>query len=184
MAQMYIYRRKSDGRLEALAGVSQARPEADYDRFPVGRDQLAGRDPNQVFQVVDGKLIRRELTLAEVKAKAVAAAIDALERDFERRWPAYQFAKFERDTWNIQLAEARAFQADPEHAETPWLSATLKPGETIAELAAKVLANHQAFKDAITGMILARRTAEARIEAAATAEEVQQYLTAFIQGLD
>ncbi len=184
MAQMYIYRRKSDGRLEALAGISQARPEADYDRFPVDRDQLAGRDPNQVFQVIDGELVARAPSLDDIKAAAVAQAIAALEAAFERKWPAYQFARFEKDTWNIQLAEARAYQADPEHAATPWLSATLKSGETVAELAAKVLANHQAFKDAITGLILARRTAEARIEDATTAEEVQQYLTAFIQGLD
>ena len=183
MAQMYIYRRKSDGRLEAIAGISQARPEADYDRFPVSRDQLGGRGPNQAFAVVGGKLAARTPTLDEAKAAGVAAAIEALEANFDRRWPAYRFARFEKDTWNIQLAEARAFQADHD-APTPWLTATLKTGETIAELAAKVLANHEAFKDAVAGMILARRTAEAAIEAAATAQEIEQYLAAFVGGLE
>ena len=75
----------------------------------------------------------RALRLAEVMRKYEAAFIP-----IELVYP-----KAEREGWAIQEAEARAALADPQ-AETPVLSVLAQMrarGETVAELAATVLAN-------------------------------------------
>lgn len=63
----------------------------------------------------------------------------------------------ERLSWDIQTAEAAAWVAD-NSAPTPFLTAALKAGETIAELVARVQANEAAFKAASGAIIGAQRT--------------------------
>ncbi|MDY7537688.1 hypothetical protein QN372_00865 [Undibacterium sp. RTI2.1] len=53
----------------------------------------------------------------------------------------------ERETWDIQIAESHAYQADPANAITPFLTALGDTrSETVASLAVKVLANESALK--------------------------------------
>lgn len=57
MAQMYVYRRKADDFLESIPGICNARPEADYDRFPVSRAELGDRSAMEAYSMDGDSLV-------------------------------------------------------------------------------------------------------------------------------
>lgn len=78
----------------------------------------------------------------------------------------------ERESWSIQIEEARLYVADPDTAEVPWLTiAANARGITRADLAARILGKNAAFRQlhgAITGH---KQYLEDQIEAAFAAED-------------
>ena len=129
----------------------------------------------------------RPPTLAEARATKLAevmAGYSAAFAPIEAVYPAK-----ERETWAIQLEEARAVLANPE-AETPMLSilvSTRGKGETVAAFAAIVMANnamYRQFAAFITGQ-QQRMYAEVNAldsPAAITAYEVRYEMPAGMEG--
>ena len=95
-----------------------------------------------------------------------------------------EYAQGERDTWQAQIEDAKAYDANNSIAdsEIPFLVASVaarnanKPSgdadETKATLAAKIINNHNEYKTASGNVIGQRRGKEAQIEAATTHTEV------------
>lgn len=108
----------------------------------------------------------KAIKLAEIEA-AYAAAIAVI---------AAQYPDSERDSWPKQEAEARAYTANPA-APTPLLSAiAFRRGITVTDLAARVIANADAYA-VLGGDIIGRRQARMdAIAAAVTANDMDALL--------
>lgn len=117
--------------------------------------------------------------LAEAQAIAEGLMVTALEGAFEKAAPTKGYMHFERDTFERQLAEAQAFTADP-NTETPWLSAILKEGESVADLAGKVLASHAELRQGVVALMAAKRLGVQQMEALGTVEEIKEFAARFV----
>ena len=105
--------------------------------------------------------------LAEVMA-GYSAAFAPIEAIYPRE---------ERETWPIQLEEARAVLADPD-AETPMLSimvAVRGKGETIAEFAGVVMANNTMYRQFAAYITGQQQRMYAEVNALETLEAVTAY---------
>lgn len=118
-------------------------------------------------------------TLEQVRATKIAEimrAYDAAFAPIEAVYPAK-----ERESWPIQLEEARAVLADPE-AEAPMLSiqaAERGMGEGVAELAQKIVANNARYRVTAGRLTGQQQRMYAEVNALATAEDVAAYVVAY-----
>jgi hypothetical protein len=107
-------------------------------------------------------------TIAKPRAlKEINQAVDiklaALGKEYPER---------ETQTWAVQLKEAEAYTADPA-SPTPFITAALSAGETVAQYAALVIANNAAWSAYAGGAVQLRRHYEAQVAAATTVDQVQ-----------
>ena len=114
----------------------------------------------------------RAAKLAEVMA-GYSAAFAPIEAIYPRE---------ERETWPIQLEEARAVLADPD-AETPMLSimvAVRGKGETIAEFAGVVMANNTMYRQFAAYITGQQQRMYAEVNAMGSMEAVAAYEVRYI----
>ena len=121
--------------------------------------------------------------LAQAQAVAKRMIIQALEEVFNAQNPTAGYMAFEQGTFERQLAEAQAYKADPANAATPWLSAILKDGETVDQLADLVITNHVNLRNAASTLMHTKRNTIQAMEALATPEEIRSFTDAFIANL-
>lgn len=123
------------------------------------------------WQVVDlpAEAIQKNLELA--KQDAVKKLFDNCDKDLVQLSSSYPGR--ESDTWPVQLQEAKEYLADNTVA-TPFISAALEDGETVADYANLIVANNTAWSDYAGKVVLKRRAYQKRIEAAATFDELRQ----------
>lgn len=102
------------------------------------------------------------------RAKAVQLRMD-LRAEYERRTAqiANPYPPSERESWPVQISEARELQADPA-AITPWINAAADArGMDRAELAARIVALDTAYRTIHGALTGARQRIEGLIDAAA-----------------
>ena len=129
------------------------------------------------MRVEHGKM---PLSLEEARVAKLAevmAGYDAAFAPIEAVYPAK-----ERETWTVQLEEARAVLADPS-ASTPMLNIMIAArgrGESVAEFAQKVMENNTAYRllaGALTGQ---QQRMYAEVNALTTTEAVEAYPVAYV----
>lgn len=102
------------------------------------------------------------------RAKAEQLRMD-LRAEYERRTAqiANPYPPSERESWPVQISEARELQADPA-AITPWINAAADArGMDRAELAARIVALDTAYRTIHGALTGARQRIEGLIDAAA-----------------
>lgn len=126
---------------------------------------LVGNDWCQAWEVYP--LPAEDIELNRV-AKAVQLRMD-LRAEYERRTAqiANPYPPSERESWPVQISEARELQADPA-AITPWINAAADArGMDRAELAARIVALDTAYRTIHGALTGARQRIEGLIDAAA-----------------
>lgn len=126
------------------------------------------------------------ITLTEAeKARQVIAKkfvlIVALNKKLDKKLESYfnQFSTTEKATWDLQLAEAKAFIADAT-ASTPLLSEIASGrGITVSDLAQKVVEKASVYQTKVASLIGAKQSVESLIQAASTDAELVE-LTATV----
>lgn len=120
-------------------------------------------------------------TLEEVLAAKLSEVMGGYTASFaavEKIYPAH-----EREGWPLQEAEALALQADPA-APTPVLSALVQlrgKGESVADLAAQVLANAATWRGVYAWYTGQQQRMYAEVSALTTVAEVQAYQVVYAQ---
>lgn len=102
------------------------------------------------------------------------AMVVALNKKLDRKLTSYfnQFSVVEKSTWDIQLAEAKAYTVD-NTASTPILSAiATERGLTVGDLAAKVLIKAASYQEMVAKLIGEKQALETRIQTASTNAEL------------
>ena len=91
-----------------------------------------------------------------------------------------EYGPMERTTWDVQAAEAAAFAADPE-ADVPLLSGiAVHRGMTVADMAARVLANRTAWV-ALSGAVVGQRLAlQDQLDAAADIATIEAIEVSYV----
>lgn len=142
----------------------------------------------QHFGVVDGEVSKFSVfgELNDGKAKEVVTLSDvqksrqivskkfalilALNKKLDKKLGSFfnQFSAVEKSTWDAQLAEAKAFQADAT-SSTPLLSAIATArGITVADLVQKVLGKAVAYQTMVAALIGDKQALESQLQAADT----------------
>lgn len=96
----------------------------------------------------------------------LGAMIDAKMLQLKGDYPERESA-----TWAFQLEQSKQYQSD-NSTPVPFLSAAIKPGETVAEYAALIIANNTQWSTIAGEIVLLRRTLQDAIEAASTEQEL------------
>lgn len=117
------------------------------------------------------------LTLEQARARKTAEIRDAAEAFLAPY--GLEYGPTERSTWDQQLAEAEALQADPQ-ASTPLLSAIAAArGQDVADLASRVLSNRAAWV-VLAGQVTGQRLAlQDQVDAAQDVAAVLAVVPAF-----
>lgn len=146
------------------------------------------REPYRTYEtewVLDG-LVYREEIVSEDWAEGALTALRVLKQSEIRDVAEAALAPLKAEygateiaTWDQQYAEAQAVTADS-GAEVPLLTAIAQArGQSVADLAARVIANRAAWV-AVSGHVVGQRLAyQDRLDAAATPEEVQAIEVAY-----
>lgn len=144
--------------------ISRSEPLDKYQRHAAPEIVIEGGKPVALRRAVD-------IALPDAKALAVNAAFEASIEALKAMVAGY--APEERDTWNVQLEEARAIDADPT-APAPFLATRAAArGIDPADLAAVVIAKNSEYR-AGSGQILGQRDARlADIAAAANLTDLR-----------
>ena len=119
--------------------------------------------------VISRVAVIEDRLLADVKAEAYAAVAGAFE--FRSRDILLGYSPAERATWPMQIAEAKAVAVDPTAPASLLLGITLA-GETVPEVAAKILTTAGSLLTAAAPLIKYRRLLSAQIAAAQTVGEI------------
>ena len=125
------------------------------------------------------KEANRQPTFAEARAAKLAEVITGYSAAFapiEAVYPAE-----ERETWPIQLEEARAVLADA-GAQTPMLSimvAVRSKGETVADFARIVMANNAVYRQVAGYLTGQQQRMFAEVSVLGTTAEIQAYNVAY-----
>jgi hypothetical protein len=129
------------------------------------------RCPSSLAELADLHDAYYGLTLAEAKALKQAEIRDAAEAALAPLRAEY--GATEVATWDQQYSEAEAYAADPQ-AAVPLLSAIAAArGQTVADLASRVIANRAAWV-AVTGHVVGQRlAAQDQLDAAQAVADVQ-----------
>lgn len=140
-----------------------------YDKLTQGvrpaNPVLVGDDWCQAWEVYP-------LPAEEIESNRVAKAVQLrmdLRAEYERRTAqiANPYPPSERESWPVQISEARELQADPA-AITPWINAAATArGMDRAELAARIVALDTAYRTIHGALTGARQRIEGLIDAAA-----------------
>jgi len=106
-------------------------------------------------------VVSRGRPLADLQALAKRRAVE----EFDRRASAISgdYSATEKETWALQLTEAKARLADPA-ALAPLLDGLVMTGETVDQLAAAVVAKAQAMQAAVAPLIAKRRALFTQID--------------------
>jgi len=132
-----------DGELKKYDENGELLPEGTKEYITMTEEQLANQIEAKKF-----------LLVAELNRK-----LDAKLESFFN-----QFSTAEKETWNLQLTEAKDFTAD-ETATTPILSVLAGArGITVAELAAKVLAKATSYQQTVATMIAEKQVIESQVQ--------------------
>lgn len=111
-----------------------------------------------------------EQTLEEVKAAKLAeinGACDRILKDAVKTYPETEVMTFDQ-----QVMEARTYMADPTSDVSLLASLASTRGIELADLAARVMAKHQAFS-ALSGAVIGQRQAlEDQLDACASIDEI------------
>lgn len=117
-----------------------------------------------------------QIKLKSAKDSAVKALFFKCDSLLKRL--ATDYPERETQTWSIQLEEAKAYSADPT-AATPFISASLKEGETIRYYADIILRNNAAWSNYAGMVIKLRRIYEPLVQEATSVDEVNSLVREF-----
>jgi len=148
---------------KGLSWIPDNPPDYDPARQTRTQDSPVPVDAAEVpYSVVD-------IPLADIRA----ARKILLRNAFEARGLALVagYAPTERETWPEQVRAAMAYQANSE-GDHDYLEGLAKEGESLATVAATILAKHAAFLGASAPLVRNRRALEAAIDAAETIDAV------------
>ncbi len=167
------------GHMEFTDGPNRTLAAEDYERVVAPYLALWEAEKKRL----EAETADRPPTLEEAKAAKLAEVMAAYQAAFAPVEAVYPTA--EREGWQIQEAEARAVLADPEGApETlaPVLSLLVQirgRGETVADMAAKVLANAGQWRLLYASLTGQQQKMYADVSALSSLEAVRAYPTAF-----
>lgn len=179
---MYVCTRISDP--EILAGSQSVAPQpgamesqAAQDYGGVAADYVVRRVSADEHASLVAARDMASLTLDTARERKTAEIREAAEK-FLAPFGA-EYGPTERATWEQQLAEAKALQADP-LAATPLLSAIAAArGQSVADLAGRVLANRAAWV-VLAGHVTGQRLAlQDQVDAAQDVAAVLAIVPAF-----
>lgn len=144
------------------------------------RDPLLPLQRHDSGQLVDegGKpvLIVRARDLPLSAAKDQARGMIKAKADAALREMVAEYSPEERETWGLQVEEARAFLGEP-RGEAPFLTRRAKDrGQPVERLAETVLRKHAAYRDGSASVLGAHDAARMLIDSAETVEAVRKAL--------
>jgi len=140
----------------------------------VGNSPSSYSDQNPIDESSQEWLDYQDRVFTQIKADKLAEinnACDAAMADILNDYPAV-----ERQTWDAQLREARAYKAD-NTTDVPMLTGIANGrGITVSDQADRVIAKTQEYTTAVSVAVGKRQNLQADIDAATTVEEVQNIL--------